>query len=214
MFCLSGFSVLAQTNERQVKDRLTPYFNSYQTEFTTPRDRCKIEKVEIDSKSRTIGIYGNELFSAQPFTEEKVKTIYKEISRLLPPPYNAYHLTVYGQSSPIEELIPSVLREEADRKDNGATSFTGVRPGWKRARSLIPSPKVCRRDISPYGPATDVFTRMRSKPGNGKDHICSVRQKTFSPRLLLFLFLFPCSKMPELMCLPRVSATGSGVKPL
>lgn len=116
MFCLSGFSVLAQTNERQVKDRLTPYFNSYQTEFTTPRDRCKIEKVEIDSKSRTIGIYGNELFSAQPFTEEKVKTIYKEISRLLPPPYNAYHLTVYGQSSPIEELIPSVLREEADRK--------------------------------------------------------------------------------------------------
>lgn len=116
IFYLSGFSVLAQTNEKQVRDRLSSYFNSYQTEFTTPRDRCKIEKVEIDSKGRTIAIYGNELFSAQSFTEEKVKNIYKDISRLLPPPYNAYHLTVYGKTSPIEELIPSVLRGEADRK--------------------------------------------------------------------------------------------------
>ena len=102
---LLGLSVYSQSGEKIVKSRLGDYFSDYQTSYTTATDRCKIERVKVDASARTAEIYLNELFAGQSFSRDKVKGIYRDVKRLLPAPYNAYTIIIYGNGIPIENLV-------------------------------------------------------------------------------------------------------------
>lgn len=107
---LLGFSLSAQAQpkaEKTIKNRLASYFQNYTTPYTTPGERCKIERVKADAPARTLHIYTNELFAAQPFTRENTAQIYRSVKRLLPAPYNTWRVIIYGMDTPIEELIPN-----------------------------------------------------------------------------------------------------------
>ena len=68
-----GISVFAQKRERQIISRLNEYFLLYETTYTTPKDRCKVEKVKVNTTHRTLAIYVNELFSGQSFDKDLVE---------------------------------------------------------------------------------------------------------------------------------------------
>lgn len=106
-----SFSAPAQTAENTVKKRLASYFQNYTTSYTTPGERCKIEKVKADAGQRVLHIHTNELFAAQAFTRENTASIYSAVKRLLPPPYNTWRIIIYGQGTPIEELIPNAWND-------------------------------------------------------------------------------------------------------
>ena len=119
---LLGLSVYSQSGEKIVKSRLGDYFSDYQTSYTTATDRCKIERVKVDASARTAEIYLNELFAGQSFSRDKVKGIYRDVKRLLPAPYNAYTIIIYGNGIPIENLVTDM---------SGASS--GVQKKWGQA---------------------------------------------------------------------------------
>lgn len=113
-FIVLGFSLSAQNGENIIKNRLADFFRKYNTTYTTTNERCKIERVIINSEKREVHIYTNELFAAQPFTPNNTKEIYKEVKRILPTPYNAYRIIIYGQETPIEALIPSAWSDSVN----------------------------------------------------------------------------------------------------
>ncbi|MCD8318416.1 MAG: hypothetical protein LUC45_06100 [Paraprevotella sp.] len=102
---LSGFSIYAQNGEKLIQSSLEGYFLRYNASSATTSDPCKINEVKVDSKNRTAELYLNEGFATQSFSAEKVDGIYRDVKRLLPTPYNAYHIIIYGNGIPIEELI-------------------------------------------------------------------------------------------------------------
>lgn len=108
-FFLLGFSVYAQNDVTTIKKSLNAYFQNWNTSYTTENERCRIDRIDIDRKKRTIHIYGNELFAAQPFTVDNTTQIYKELKRLLPANFHGYDLIVYGKGYPIESLIPNAI---------------------------------------------------------------------------------------------------------
>ena len=109
---LLGFSVLGQKRERQVVARLNDYFVTLETGYTTVKDRCKVEKVKIDTKRRKLTIYVNELFTGQTFNRDKVDKIYKDVKRTLYSPYNKYKIEILGKNVPLESLINNVNEHE------------------------------------------------------------------------------------------------------
>lgn len=102
---LLGISIYAQNGERQIKSSLNDYFLNYQTTYTSPTDRCKIESVALDGANRMVKIYLNELFAGQSFTAEKVVRIYEEVKKLLPQSYGNYNVVIYGNGIPIDLLV-------------------------------------------------------------------------------------------------------------
>lgn len=109
-----SFSVQGQPVEQTVRKRLAPYFQTYETSYTTPHERCKIERVSADTERQELHLYTNELFAAQPFTRENTATIYRDVKRLLPAPYNTWRVVIYGQTTPIEDLIPTAWSDTPD----------------------------------------------------------------------------------------------------
>lgn len=133
-FFLLGFSVYAQNSETQITRKLSDYFAAYQTTYTTPSDRCRIEKVKVNSKERVVEIFMNEVFAGQPFDSGKVQDIYRNVRRLLPTPYNAYRIIVYGKRIPIEELVTDIQDGDSARsKKWGERLYRGI-PWVKRVQ--------------------------------------------------------------------------------
>lgn len=117
LLCLtmgSGF-LFAQDIERNIKERLTDYFNNYTTavKISTP----KLNSFDIDFDRRTIAIYASESFAYQPFLPETVDAIYHQVKELLPGPVNYFHITIYSDGKPIEELIPNLYRNKKKDKE-------------------------------------------------------------------------------------------------
>ncbi len=111
---LPGLCIFAQQDNKKLKSSIESYFSSYETSYTTPRDRCRVDKVCVNENDREISIYTNELFAAQPFTPEKVDNIYKAVITQLPSTYQSYNIKIYGKKFLIEDLIPNDIRKEAD----------------------------------------------------------------------------------------------------
>ena len=107
LFLLSVFCH-AQDEESVIKSRAGDYFSNYQTSYTTDKDRCRIERVNVDTDNKTAEIYVNELFAGQSFSAAKVDEIYRNVSALLPAPYDTYQLIIYGNGTPIEQLITDI----------------------------------------------------------------------------------------------------------
>ena len=83
---LWGLAAYPQGGKEEIKSRLDSYFLNYQTPYTSPTDRCRIEKVNVDGETQTVEVYLNELFAGQSFNTEKIGEIYGEVGRLLPSP--------------------------------------------------------------------------------------------------------------------------------
>ena len=76
--------LFAQDIERNVKERLTDYFNQYTAtaKISTP----KLNSFDINYDRKTIAIYASESFAYQPFRLETVENIYNQVKELLPGP--------------------------------------------------------------------------------------------------------------------------------
>ncbi len=81
LLCLtvSANFLFAQDIERNVKERLTDYFNKYTAtaKISTP----KLNSFDINYDRKTIAIYASESFAYQPFRPETVEYIYNQVKR-------------------------------------------------------------------------------------------------------------------------------------
>lgn len=111
--------LFAQDIERNVKERLTDYFNTYTA--TAKISIPKLENFDIDYDRKTIAIYASESFAYQPFRQETVEHVYSEVKALLPGPVHYYKLTIYAGGKPIEDLVPNLYRNK--KKDKARLSL-------------------------------------------------------------------------------------------
>ena len=112
---LWGLAAYPQGGKEEIKSRLDSYFLNYQTPYTSPTDRCRIEKVNVDGETQTVEVYLNELFAGQSFNTEKIGEIYGEVGRLLPSPYDSYTVILYGNGIPIENLATDIRTNSSKR---------------------------------------------------------------------------------------------------
>lgn len=87
LLCLTiGANYLfAQDIERNVKERLTDYFNQYTAtaKISTP----KLNSFDINYDRKTIAIYASESFAYQPFRPETVENIYNQVKNYFRVPF-------------------------------------------------------------------------------------------------------------------------------
>lgn len=113
LLCLtvSANFLFAQDIERNVKERLTDYFNKYTStaQISTP----KLNSFDINYDRKTITIYVSESFAYQPFRPENVENIYNQVKELLPGPVHYYQLTIMrmGNLLKIWYLISTGIRK-------------------------------------------------------------------------------------------------------
>ncbi len=111
-----------------VQNAVRQYFRNYRLKGYIPADPMRADSCRIADSDRRLTVYANEPFCSQPFTPETVKRIYTDLSRLLPPPYNTWHVAIVSRAGlRIEELIPNTLREDGGDRSRlwGQTGHTG-----------------------------------------------------------------------------------------
>lgn len=115
LLSISTNLLFAQDIERNVKERLTDYFGTYQAtaKISTP----KLKSIDINYDRKTIDIYASESFAYQPFRPENVEAIYSQVKELLPGPVHYYKITIYADGKPIDELIPNLYRRKKKDKE-------------------------------------------------------------------------------------------------
>lgn len=130
LLCLmTGTNFLfAQDIERNVKERLTDYFNKYTA--TAKISIPKLTSFDIDYDRKTIDIYASESFAYQPFLPETVEVIYNQVKELLPGPVHYYRTTIYANGKPIEDLIPNFYRNKKKDKDRMALGIEYKGAPW------------------------------------------------------------------------------------
>lgn len=140
-FFLLGISVFAQKAETELKNKTNDFLKELSTPLTLPgKDGCKVERVVIDEREKSIRIFGNEVFSSIPFDEQYVDRIYKGVRRLIPSAYRKYDLSILGSNYPIEKMIPNTRAKKKDaekqwknKKDHRAwVTREGVLPEFTR----------------------------------------------------------------------------------
>lgn len=123
------FSLMVGTGAAQgVADAVRDYFSSYTLAGYAPRDAMRADSCRIDESGKTVTVFANEAFCAQPFTPALVSTICRDLSRRLPPPYNTYRLTVRDRKGQaIEELVPNIYRQGGEDRSRlwGDIGYTG-----------------------------------------------------------------------------------------
>ncbi len=135
LWCLAGY---AQNRESQVKARVGSYFLNYQTSYTTDKDKCRLERVCVDTRRKRVDLYTNELFAGQPFTTDKVNDIYRQVKQLLPSPYNTYRLTIYGNGTPIEQLVTDILTSDSSSPKRWGKALYNGAPWVERLHRPYP----------------------------------------------------------------------------
>ena len=121
IMCLP-FAAAAQTAE-EAETAIGGFFQSYAVAGYAPHGSMKADSVRIDSAARRIDIYCNEPFSSQPFTPERLESVYKGIASCLPEPFAKHSLQLYSHKGvPMEVFVPNMLRkrgrDEARRYGN------------------------------------------------------------------------------------------------
>lgn len=120
--------LFAQDIERNVKERLTDYFNTYTA--TAKISIPKLENFDIDYDRKTIAIYASESFAYQPFRQETVEHVYSEVKALLPGPVHYYKLTIYAGGKPIEDLVPNLYRNKKKDKTRLSSGIDYKGAAW------------------------------------------------------------------------------------
>lgn len=125
-FFLLGFSVFAQKDLTLFRENVNEIFRNLKTPFALPpNESCKVERVRIDKSDNTIYIYGNEIFSSLPFTDQSVTSIYNEVKKELPRNYRKYKLIILGKNYPIENFIPNATTRKKQREKKWSKKQSG-----------------------------------------------------------------------------------------
>ena len=122
---LITFPLFGQSLERNVAQRLSDFFENYQTVYANI-GQCELDHFVIDHEGKSLHIYANENFGYQPFTEENTQAIYKSIKQILPGPVNYYELTIFTDGQPIENLIPNAFRNKIKKDGSGIFQMNGI----------------------------------------------------------------------------------------
>ena len=123
------------STNNSIKNRLASYFQNYTNSALYNNDPIRLNDVEVDTQNRIVTLRANAGFAEQPFTRETVIRIQRDITRLLPPPYNTYRLIVLANGTPIEELIPMAWSDTiAERRLWGTLQYRGN--PWVSPQSL------------------------------------------------------------------------------
>jgi len=103
----------AQSQHKVVEKRLKSYFLSYEGTYGK-LGTCKLVRMQLDPKKRTLIIHANANFGFQPFRPETTQQIYTDIRNILPGPVNYYDITVLVGGKSIDDLIPNMYRKTKD----------------------------------------------------------------------------------------------------
>ena len=103
----------AQSQQKTVEKRLKEYFRSYESEDMDVGS-CKLKRIQLDPKKRTLIIHSNDNFGYQPFRPETTEKIYSDLRNLLPGPVNYYDITLLVGNKSIDDLIPNIYRKTKD----------------------------------------------------------------------------------------------------
>ena len=103
----------AQSQHKVVEKRLRSYFLSYEGAHGK-LGTCKLVRMQLDPKKRTLAIHANANFGFQPFRPEMTQQIYADIRHILPGPVNYYDITVLVGGKSIDDLIPNIYRTVKD----------------------------------------------------------------------------------------------------
>lgn len=113
LLSLSMFVGHSQSNETMLQTVVQDFIANYRiSENYRPKDNPKLIKLKVREKERMIDLYANEAFGAQPFTPQIISTLYQELKKELPSPYNTYAIRIYGNGKKIETLIPNTHRKD------------------------------------------------------------------------------------------------------
>ena len=113
LICAMPTVCFAQTDT--LETILSDYFKHYNAPNYQPTGVCKLTEYNIDEEYKTISINTNDVFGAQPFTDNIVKSIYASISNALPENYRNYKLMLSSEGRNIETLIPNPYRAKHDK---------------------------------------------------------------------------------------------------
>lgn len=178
--------LFAQDIERNVKERLTDYFNQYTAtaKISTP----KLNSFDINYDRKTIAIYASESFAYQPFRPETVENIYNQVKELLPGPVHYYQLTIYADGKPIEDLVPNFYRNK--KKDKERLSLNVDYKGAPWVKNTSRPNEISRglqdRHIAIWQSHGNYFKNDKNEWGWQRPDY-SAPQKTCSLNLLSFL---------------------------
>lgn len=104
----------AQTDNAVIRSKVKEHFSNYQAD--TDLKRLKVERTDINSKSRRLDIYLNQNFSYQLFREELNDSIYANLRASLPKSVRNYSIGIHTNGRTIEQLVPNWARKSTDRK--------------------------------------------------------------------------------------------------
>jgi hypothetical protein len=106
-----------------VKNLLTNYFANYDLGIRVSGDKCVVEDVRADEASKMMFIFVSEAFGMQPFDQQKVDRIYREVRLQLAGSYTTYKLYIYAKDQLIDELVPggtgNLIRSWQDIRHRG-----------------------------------------------------------------------------------------------
>jgi hypothetical protein len=110
-------SIIAQKSdsETNLEKKLNHFFETYSQQGTKMDKQPKMLSYKLNDDNRTLDIYADDYFGAQGFSNVVTEFIYKRIKKTIPQPYNSYKITIYANSTPIDELIPNRLLENPDQ---------------------------------------------------------------------------------------------------
>lgn len=114
---LCGNSAWAQDrNTAAIKDKLENYFKNYKPQGAQFARTAHLTDLEIDDEEETLVVTASDCFAEQSFTPQVVETIYEQIKKVLPSPYDKYFLRVETHHYEIQELIPNRLKKHKDKE--------------------------------------------------------------------------------------------------
>lgn len=109
------------------KRQLSRFFNTYENPAYTCRDKAKVEKFLIRKQCKEVEIVVSEVFLGQPFTNELVASIYRDVRKHLPQPYATWKVIISVNGYPIEKLVPAKTLPSVDASRFwGATDYQDI----------------------------------------------------------------------------------------
>ena len=109
-----------------IKRKLNSYFNSYENPTYSCKDKAKVDKFYVRSTRKEVEIAVSEVFLGQPFTNEVVGNIYRDIRPYLPAAYRNWNVVISVNGYPIEKMVPAeTLTTPDDQRYWGDTKYNG-----------------------------------------------------------------------------------------
>lgn len=126
VFALFVTAVPAMSQTDSLRNIFDHWFRNYRVAGYHPTGACLMKSLEVDSTEKTITINANDVFGAQPLTEQVVASIRDSLTSILPDSFKTYTLSLYSDSRRINDLIPNPYRAKPDgsRLYNGK-EYTG-----------------------------------------------------------------------------------------